>query len=121
MEELGEERIMDRHRAVGIVWAVFLVTMLAGPGWAASPIKSAGNGSSGGAYTATVQPVLQSVLAGERYVTDASQILEVLFVDGTTLTLGPETTVIVEAYEYQQDQHSGRMVMRVERGLLRVV
>lgn len=117
----GKERIMNRHRHVGVVWAVLLGISMAGPGWAESPATSSRPGLPGGAHKVTVQPVLQPVLANQRYETDLSTTLEILFVDGTTLTLGPGTTVIVEIYEYQQEQRRGRVVMRVERGLFRVV
>ncbi len=56
---------------------------------------------------------------GQQVTTGALQILEVLFPDGTSLTLSPNSDVTVDAFSYG-DAGGGRLALSVNRGLVRI-
>lgn len=57
---------------------------------------------------------------GQPVMTGASEVREMLFPDGTSVTLGPGSEVTVEAFDYSESTGSGQLVLRVNRGLVRV-
>jgi hypothetical protein len=56
---------------------------------------------------------------GQRVATGASEVREILFPDGTSVTLAPGSDVTVEAFEYPE-AGGGRLVLRVDKGLVRI-
>ncbi|MFL9916041.1 FecR family protein [Paraburkholderia fungorum] len=56
---------------------------------------------------------------GQQVTTGALQILEVLFPDGTSLTLSPNSDVTVDAFSYG-DAGGSRLALSVNRGLVRI-
>ncbi|SAL28244.1 FecR domain-containing protein [Caballeronia humi] len=59
------------------------------------------------------------VAAGQRYATGASEIREVLFPDGTSVTLAPNTELEIDAFDYP-DTGSGQLALRLGKGLVRI-
>ncbi|MFL9921635.1 FecR family protein [Paraburkholderia fungorum] len=66
-----------------------------------------------------VQVERGAVAAGQRYATGASEIQEVLFPDGTSITLAPNAEMTIDAFDYPETG-GGRLVLRVEKGLVRI-
>src|SRR5262245_26457249 len=75
-----------------------------------------GNGS-----TPTIRGGMLELAPGQRFTTEASEIRELLLPDGSGFTLGAESEVLLEVYEYDPEQRTGKMEIRVERGMLRIV
>ncbi|MBC7943692.1 MAG: FecR domain-containing protein, partial [Burkholderiales bacterium] len=60
--------------------------------------------------------------AGQRFVTSATEIREVLFADGTSLTLGPNSEVLVESVNAEEGGAGGggQLTLRLNKGLIRI-
>jgi hypothetical protein len=63
----------------------------------------------------------QSVVYRERVTTSASGSLQVLFVDKTTLNVGPNSDLTIDEFVYNPAVGSGRMTTSLARGVLRFV
>jgi hypothetical protein len=70
-----------------------------------------------------LKPVVQTERhvpeGGQQVTTGALQILEVLFPDGTSVTLSPNSDVTVDAFSYG-DAGGGHLALSVNRGLVRI-
>ena len=65
--------------------------------------------------------VLQDVKGGSRLVTSASQIVEYVLADATSLTLGKDTEVLITRYHYDPAVNAGHLELQLNKGRLRVV
>ncbi|GAB4213710.1 MAG: hypothetical protein Fur007_08470 [Rhodoferax sp.] len=63
----------------------------------------------------------QDVLFGEQIKTDAKGAVHLLFSDQSSLTLGPNSSLVIDRYSYQPDKNQGDLAVSLSRGLLRVV
>jgi hypothetical protein len=61
------------------------------------------------------------VLHNERIETDASGSVQLLFVDRTTIDIGPNSSVVIDDYVFNPSRGSGSMTLTVSKGLLRFV
>ncbi len=61
------------------------------------------------------------VLFDERFVTEQTGQAQVLFLDQSSLTLGPNSEVTVDEFVYDPHQGTGKLATRVTEGLLRYV
>ena len=68
-----------------------------------------------------VQGQTGEVAVGERFTTGANEVREVLLTDGTVLTLGPNSGVVIEDYEYDRKGRAGHLGLHIESGFVRVV
>lgn len=59
--------------------------------------------------------------AGERFSAAENETFELVFADGTSVTLGPGAVLFVNAYEYDPSTKNGKLDMRLESGLARIV
>ena len=75
----------------------------------------------GSGSTPTIRGGMLELAPGQRFTTEASELRELLLPDGSGLTLGAESEVVLEVYEYDPEQRTGKMEIRVERGMLRIV
>ena len=85
--------------------------------------------------TGAVNPASKAVLGGnvrvldlgaaiihdEHLQTSASGSLQVVFLDKTTLSLGPSSEVTVDSFVYDPQRQSGKMALSLGRGVMRVV
>ncbi|WP_225032191.1 FecR domain-containing protein [Paraburkholderia sp. XV] len=60
-----------------------------------------------------------TVGAGQRVITGSSEVCEILFPDGTSVTLAPVSDMKVEAFDYSETGDD-RLVLEMEKGLMRV-
>lgn len=61
------------------------------------------------------------VVADERVTTGAKGKLQLLFRDGSALTLGPNSDVTIDSFVYDPDAKTGELVMSATKGLFRLV
>lgn len=68
-----------------------------------------------------VQSTVSEVATGARYRTKRDEMREVLLPDGTVLSLGLDSEVVIEVYRYDRASGTGEIALRVESGVVRVV
>jgi len=68
-----------------------------------------------------VQSTVSEVTTGARYRTKRDEMREVLLPDGTVLSLGLDSEVVIEVYRYDRASGTGEIALRVESGVVRVV
>ena len=67
-----------------------------------------------------LEPGVRIVL-DERVKTDLSGRLQVLFLDGTALTLGSDSDVVIDIFFYDPNSGEGNLVVNATSGLFRVI
>ena len=67
-----------------------------------------------------LQPKLD-VFQNERIQTDDRGVTQILFVDGTNLTVGPNSDLTIDRFVYNPETSVGEIVAKVGRGVLRFV
>ncbi|WP_181920042.1 FecR domain-containing protein [Paraburkholderia sp. BL6669N2] len=67
----------------------------------------------------TVQTVRDEIESGRRIATGAAELREVLFPDGTSVTVAPNSEVSIDAFDYQGGSDD-RLTMRMDKGLIRI-
>jgi hypothetical protein len=63
----------------------------------------------------------QNVIRNERITTQNSGQVQLLFVDGSTLTLGPNSEIVIDEFVFDPKKKTGSMTATVTAGLLRYV
>ncbi|MFI5020871.1 MAG: FecR domain-containing protein [Alphaproteobacteria bacterium] len=63
----------------------------------------------------------QNVIRNERITTQNEGQVQLLFVDGSTLTLGPNSEIVIDEFVYDPQKQIGSMTATVTAGLLRYV
>jgi hypothetical protein len=63
----------------------------------------------------------QNEVRNERIATDAAGLLQVLFADGTTLTLGPNSEVVVDSFMFDPSAGTARLQATLTRGVFRFI
>lgn len=61
------------------------------------------------------------VLFGERLSTDASGALHILFMDQSSITLGPNTELTIDQFVFHPEKQEGQIKVNLLKGVLRVV
>ncbi len=61
------------------------------------------------------------IVANERVVTDAEGKLQLLFLDGSALTVGPNSDVVVDRFVYDPEAKSGSLAFSATKGVFRLV
>ena len=59
--------------------------------------------------------------ADEKVTTKADDRAHLVFLDGTSLTIGPNSEVVIDKYVYSSEKKTGELALRVQRGTLRFV
>jgi hypothetical protein len=97
---------------------------------AQQPGGSADRQQSGVVTTAAMQgaqrgansaPIYVDATRGQRLATGPNQSLHVLFSDQSAMTLGPNSEITIAEYRYDTQSKSGRLLVQMAKGLLRVV
>ena len=73
------------------------------------------------AENARILHVGVDLVANERVETDAEGKAHLIFLDGTALTIGPNSDLVLDEYLYDPDQGVGRLSISMSRGVLRFV
>jgi hypothetical protein len=61
------------------------------------------------------------IIHNEHLQTSASGSLQVVFLDKTTLSIGPSSDLTVDSFVYDPERGSGKMALSLGKGVLRVV
>lgn len=62
-----------------------------------------------------------NVVHKERIKTNTSGSLQLLFIDRTTLTVGPNSDVVIDEYVFDPNKNTGKMTVSVGKGVMRFV
>ena len=73
-----------------------------------------------GAGTRTLK-IGKSVFYNERITTSASGVVQVLLVDGSTFTVGPRSSLLIDKFVYNPHKGTGEMTATLSKGALRFV
>ena len=109
---------------IRIVLMAFATALAAGSAWARVGVTSVTNGDPLGQPPAQPERVLRvgvDVQANERITTKADDRAHVVFLDGTALTIGPNSALVIDRYVYDPDRKAGDIALNVTRGTLRFV
>ncbi|HUK59021.1 MAG TPA: FecR domain-containing protein [Stellaceae bacterium] len=63
----------------------------------------------------------EDVVSNENIVSDASGSAEILFVDGSSLRIGPDTETTIDGFAFAQETGDGKLETRTTKGLIRFV
>jgi len=77
-----------------------------------------------GVVTATNDRVVyigNSVTYGERFKTDSSGIIHILFMDQSSMTLGPNSELVIDEFAFNPESRRGSIAVNLVKGALRVV
>ena len=107
-----------------IVFMAFATALAAGPAWARVGVTSVTDGAPLGQPPAEAERVLRvgiDVQANERITTRATDRAHVVFLDGTALTIGPNSVLVIDKYVYDPNRKAGDIALNVTRGTFRFV
>lgn len=77
-----------------------------------------------GVVTATNDRVIyigNSVAFGERFKTDSTGVIHILFMDQSSMTLGPNSELVIDEFVFNPDSRRGSIAVNLVKGALRVV
>ena len=87
---------------------------------AAAAVKPSSTGTPPGAAAQTLQ-VGTDIVTNERIQTTGSGSLQVMFLDKSTLTIGPNSEVVIDEFVYRPDANGGSFTASMTKGALRFV
>lgn len=61
------------------------------------------------------------VFLGDRIVTRAASGVQIMLLDGTTFSIGPDATMVIDEFVYNPSTNTGRLTATLTRGTLRVI
>src|SRR5512138_366677 len=114
---------MDKRQLLSSV-AVAALALAGDPAWARIGIASAVEGAPVGKPPDASERVLRvgiDVSANERVTTNADDRAHLVFEDGTSLTVAPNSVVVIDKYVFDPERARGEMAVSVTRGALRFV
>jgi hypothetical protein len=87
---------------------------------AAAAVKPSSTGTPPGGSARTLQ-VGSDIVAQERIDTTASGSLQVMFLDKSTLTVGPNSNLVIDQFVYNANAGTGQFAANLTKGALRFV
>jgi hypothetical protein len=87
---------------------------------AAAAVKPSSTGTPPGGATRTLN-IGTNIVSKERIRTTGSGSLQVMFFDKTTLTIGPNSDLVIDDFVYKPDAKAGRFAANLATGTLRFV
>src|ERR1700680_4971410 len=102
-----------------------IVTLGAGPALAqrvgtAAAVNPDSTGKPPGGSVRTLR-IGSDVVHNERIHTDGSGSVQLLFVDKTAMSIGPNSDVTIDEYVFDPNTNTGRMAVTVGKGVMRFV
>ena len=86
----------------------------------AAAVKPLATSKLAGGATRTLK-IGKSVFYNERIVTSNTGVVQVLLVDGSTFTVGPKSTLVIDKFIYNPNTGSGALAATLSKGALRFV
>ena len=62
-----------------------------------------------------------NIIHNERVVTDAAGLVQILFVDGTTLMMGPNSDLVIDSFFYDPNAGTAQVAVTMTKGVLRFI
>ncbi len=112
------------RRSVSLSLAILAGIGLSSPGWANVGVTSITSGNPVGQPPAQAERVLRvgvDVQANERVTTRAEDRAHLVFLDGTALTVGPNSTLVIDKFVYDPDRKLGELSISTAKGVFRLV
>lgn len=106
------------------VASALLLALAAAPAHAKVGIASVVNGEPTAQPPQEAQRVLHignDMVADETVVTKSNDRAHIVFLDGSTLTVGPNSTIVIDKFVFDPGQQSGTLSLRASRGVFRYV
>src|SRR4030042_872016 len=106
--------------AAGLLTSLFSLTVAQAAekvGVAAAVKPDATSQPPGGA--ATTLNIGKSVIYNERIATSSSGVVQVLLLDGSTFTVGPGSSLVIDKFVYNPQSGKGSLVASFSKGALR--
>src|SRR5262245_15144535 len=107
---------------LGALTLAIAVAALAAPGGGAA--QTVGTAAAVNPQVQGGERVLQvgsNIVFRERVSTSASGSTQVIFVDKTTLSIGPNSNILIDEFVYNPNAGSGRMTLTLTKGAMRMV
>ena len=107
-----------------ILAAAIAAGLAAAPASARVGVTSVTDGEPVGLPPAGTERILRvgiDVQANERVTTRADDRAHVVFLDGTALTVGPNSVLVIDKYVYDPDRKAGEMALSATKGVFRFV
>src|SRR5262245_22706347 len=107
---------------LGALTLAIAVAALAAPGGGAA--QTVGTAAAVNPQVQGGERVLQvgsNIVFRERVSTSASGSTQVIFVDKTTLSIGPNSNILIDEFVYNPEAGSGRMTVTLTKGAMRMV
>jgi len=107
-----------------ILAAAIAAGLVAAPASARVGVTSVTDGEPVGLPPAGTERILRvgiDVQANERVTTKADDRAHVVFLDGTALTVGPNSVLVIDKYVYDPDRKAGEMALSATKGVFRFV
>jgi hypothetical protein len=104
--------------------SVLLLALLSAPASAKVGVTSATDGDPLGKPPQQNERVLRigiDVQADEVVTTNATDRAHLVFLDGTSLTVGPDARVVIDRFVYDPDSKKGELALTVGKGVFRLV
>ena len=112
----------------GVLGAAIVLTMVAGPAFAAQETKigvtSASNLTTTGFPPVSPEHLLTlgvEVVGDERVITTKDGRAQLLFLDHSALTIGPNSNLVLDKFVYDPDAGVGELAFSATKGLFRLV
>ena len=86
----------------------------------AGAVNTATSGTAPGASTRVIEIGAQ-VVENEKIQTTATGSVQVLFIDKTTLNVGPNSTLVIDRFVYNPATTKGELALSLGKGVMRVV
>lgn len=108
----------------GLLLAVLPALLMTDPAWAKVGIASVVNGEPIAKPPAETERVLHignDMVANEVVTTKANDRAHLVFLDGSTLTVGPNSEITIDKFVYDPDKRAGQLSLDAGRGVFRYV
>ncbi len=115
---------LGRARSLAVVSAVSLAAIVAAAAStsaAAQVVGKAATVNPDASKSGQVLTIGASVVHNERIVTDAAGSTQLLFIDQTTLSIGPNSELTIDDYVFDINRGVGKMTVSLGKGLMRFI
>lgn len=109
---------------IRILAGVAIALLAASPSWARVGVASVVDGEPKGLPPAGTERVLQvgnDMAPNERVTTGANDKAHIVFLDGSSLTVGPNSVLTIDKFVYDPERKTGEMTLTASRGVFRFV
>ena len=107
-----------------ILTGVVIVLLAASPSWARVGVTSVVDGQPKGLPPAGTERILHvgnDVQPNERITTGTNDKAHIVFLDGSSLTVGPNSVLTIDKFVYDPERKTGELALNASRGVFRFV